>query len=93
MRSRFRTRTGILAPVYPAEDADWLAAWQHGLMWCLRTPEDCFAGLPGFDYPPRYADAGGVRLAWVEAGPPDGEPPGTWNGSGRWRSTGWTFAE
>src|SRR5215472_15663957 len=23
----------------------------------LRTPEDRFAALPGFDYPPRYADA------------------------------------
>ena len=39
----------------------------------LRTPEDGFTGLPDFDYPPRYADLGGLRMAYVEAGPPDGE--------------------
>ena len=42
----------------------------------LRTPEDRFTGLPDFDYPPRYADLGvsrRVRMAYVEAGPPDGE--------------------
>ena len=42
-------------------------------MQVLRTPEDRFNGLPYFDYPPRYADLGGVRMAYVEAGPPDGE--------------------
>jgi haloalkane dehalogenase len=30
--------------------------------------------MPGFAYLPQYADAGGLRLAWVEAGPADGEP-------------------
>src|SRR4029077_11278966 len=43
-------------------------------MQVLRTPEDRFADLPGFGYPPRYAEAGGLRLAYVEAGPPGGEP-------------------
>src|SRR6201987_332778 len=43
-------------------------------MQVLRTPEDRFADLPGFGYPPRYADVGGLRLAYVEAGPPGGEP-------------------
>jgi haloalkane dehalogenase len=42
-------------------------------MRVVRTPEDRFAGLPDFAYPTRYADAGGLRLAYVEAGPPDGE--------------------
>src|SRR5262249_595779 len=38
----------------------------------LRTPEERFANLPDFDYPARYADVGpGLRMAWVEAGPPD----------------------
>jgi haloalkane dehalogenase len=63
---------------------DGLTAWQHGLMRCLRTPEDRFADLPGFAYPPRYADAGGVRLAWVEAGPPDGEPVLLLHGEPSW---------
>jgi haloalkane dehalogenase len=62
----------------------WLVAWQHDRMRCLRTPEDRFADLPGFDYPPRYADAGGVRLAWVEAGPPDAEPVLLLHGEPSW---------
>ena len=33
-------------------------------MKVLRTPEDRFAGLPDFGYPPRYADVDGLRLAW-----------------------------
>jgi haloalkane dehalogenase len=53
-------------------------------MRCLRTPEDRFADLPGFPYPPQYADAGGVRLAWVEAGPADGEPVLLLHGEPSW---------
>ena len=46
-------------------------------MRLLRTPEDRFADLPDFAFPTHYADlddpAGGiVRVAYVEAGPPDG---------------------
>jgi haloalkane dehalogenase len=43
-------------------------------MKVLRTPEERFDGLPDFGYPPRYAQAGGLRVGYVEAGPPDGEP-------------------
>jgi haloalkane dehalogenase len=53
-------------------------------MRCLRTPDDRFADLPGFAYPPQYADAGGVRLAWVEAGPPGGEPVLLLHGEPSW---------
>jgi haloalkane dehalogenase len=53
-------------------------------MRCLRTPEDRFADLPGFAYLPQYADAGGVRLAWVEAGPPDGAPVLLLHGEPSW---------
>jgi haloalkane dehalogenase len=53
-------------------------------MRVLRTPEDRFAGLPDFPYPPRYADAGGVRLGYVEAGPPDGEPVLLLHGEPSW---------
>lgn len=43
----------------------------------LRTPDDRFADLPGFDHPPHYAEvpdgAGGtLRMSYVEAGPADG---------------------
>jgi haloalkane dehalogenase len=53
-------------------------------MQVLRTPEDRFADLPGFGYSPRYADAGGLRLAYVEAGPPDGEPVLLLHGEPSW---------
>ena len=50
----------------------------------LRTPEDRFADLPGFGYPPRYADAGGLRMAYLEAGPADGEPVFLLHGEPSW---------
>lgn len=53
-------------------------------MRVLRTPDERFARLPGFSYPPRYAEAGGLRLAYVEAGPPDGEPVLLLHGEPSW---------
>ncbi|HEX4059976.1 MAG TPA: haloalkane dehalogenase [Streptosporangiaceae bacterium] len=53
-------------------------------MRVLRTPEDRFAGLPGFDYEPRYARAGDLRMAYVEAGPADGEPVLLLHGEPSW---------
>src|SRR5690348_10569436 len=50
----------------------------------LRTPEERFAGLPDFGDPPRYADAGGLRLAYVETGPADGEPVLMLHGEPSW---------
>ncbi|WP_219415699.1 haloalkane dehalogenase [Pseudonocardia nigra] len=46
-------------------------------MRTLRTPDDRFAHLAGFDHPPHYAevpdgDGGTLRMAWVEQGPADG---------------------
>src|SRR5215469_1628194 len=53
-------------------------------MRVLRTAAERFAGLPGFGYEPRYADVGGLRLAYVEAGPPDGEPVLLLHGEPSW---------
>lgn len=39
----------------------------------LRTPDARFANLPDFPYEPRYTTVDGLRIAHVEAGPPDGE--------------------
>jgi haloalkane dehalogenase len=50
----------------------------------LRTPDERFAGLPDFGYQPRYAEVGGLRLAYVEAGPPDGEPVLLLHGEPSW---------
>lgn len=46
-------------------------------MRTLRTPDERFVGLPGFDLAPRYADVpdgdgGTLRMAWVQDGPADG---------------------
>jgi haloalkane dehalogenase len=43
----------------------------------LRTPEERFAAVPGYDHRPRYVDvdagdgSGSVRMAYVDAGPAD----------------------
>jgi haloalkane dehalogenase len=53
-------------------------------MEAVRTPEERFTGLPDFDFPARYADIGGLRMAYVEAGPPDGEPVLLLHGEPSW---------
>jgi haloalkane dehalogenase len=35
----------------------------------LRTPDERFAGLPGFPWPAHYAEWDGLRLAFVDEGP------------------------
>lgn len=53
-------------------------------MQVLRTPEGRFADLPDFPYPPRYVDVGGLQIAYVEAGPADGEPVLLLHGEPSW---------
>jgi hypothetical protein len=43
-------------------------------MRVLTTPASAFDHVPDFDFEPRYADVGGLRMAYVQAGPDDGEP-------------------
>ena len=40
-------------------------------MQVLRTPDERFAGLPGFPYAPRYAQVDGLRMHYVDEGPRD----------------------
>lgn len=42
-------------------------------MQVLRTPDERFGDLPGFAYTPRYETVDGLRMAYVEEGPRDGE--------------------
>jgi haloalkane dehalogenase len=49
-----------------------------------RPPEERFAALPDFPYAPRYTDVDGLRIAWVEAGPPDGPPVVLFHGEPTW---------
>ena len=46
-------------------------------MEVLRTPDDCFEGLPGFPFEPHYADipdqdGGTLRVHYLDEGPADG---------------------
>lgn len=47
-----------------------------------RTPEERFEGLPGFDFEPRYAEVGGLRLAYVDEG--EGPPVVLFHGEPTW---------
>jgi haloalkane dehalogenase len=60
------------------------APWHHDRVRVLRTPEDRFAGLPGFGYDPRYVHVGDLRMAYVETGPADGEPVLLLHGEPSW---------
>src|SRR3954452_9997976 len=58
-------------------------------MRTLRTPDDRFTALPGFDLAPHHADVpdgdgGSLRMAWVEAGPADGPPVLLLHGEPSW---------
>ena len=58
-------------------------------MKVLRTPDERFAGLPGWPYAPHYAtvvDADGtaLRLAYVDEGPPNGAPVLLLHGEPSW---------
>jgi haloalkane dehalogenase len=53
-------------------------------MKVLRTPENRFADLPDFGYRPGYGEVDGVRVAYVEAGPADGEPVLLLHGEPSW---------
>jgi haloalkane dehalogenase len=60
------------------------AGWPEGSV--LRTPDERFAALPGFEWPARYTEIEGLRLCYVEAGvAADGASP-TAAGSG-WART------
>jgi len=43
-------------------------------MHALRTPDSCFANLPGYDFAPHYVDIDGLRVHYLDEGPP-GAPP------------------
>jgi haloalkane dehalogenase len=54
-------------------------------MHVLRTPDDRFRLVPDFPYPPSYVDVGdGLRMAYVEDGPADGQTVVLLHGEPSW---------
>ncbi|MGD0084065.1 MAG: haloalkane dehalogenase [Acidimicrobiales bacterium] len=39
----------------------------------VRTPEECFDGLPGYAFEPHYAEVQGLRVHYLDEGPADGQ--------------------
>jgi haloalkane dehalogenase len=58
------------------------------MMELLRTPDERFAGLPGWSYDPHYSDvtaeAETARMAYVDEGPRDGRPVLLLHGEPSW---------
>jgi haloalkane dehalogenase len=50
----------------------------------LRTPEDRFADLDGFAYEPSFVEVGGLRMAYVDAGPAEAPPLLLMHGEPTW---------
>jgi len=50
----------------------------------LRTPDDRFLNLPGYNFEPHYVDAGGLRVHYVDEGPRDAEPVLMLHGEPSW---------
>ena len=50
----------------------------------LRTPDERFAGLLDYPFVPHYADVGGLRMHYVDEGPPDAQPVLLLHGEPSW---------
>jgi haloalkane dehalogenase len=53
-------------------------------MESLRTPDERFADLPGWPFAPRYLDAGGLRVHYVDEGPRSAAPVLLLHGEPSW---------
>lgn len=54
-------------------------------MKALRTPDERFANLPGYDFEPHYAEVGdGLRMHYVDEGPRDAAPVLMLHGEPSW---------
>jgi haloalkane dehalogenase len=50
----------------------------------IRTPDERFAGLPGYDFAPNYVTVDGMRVHYVDEGPADAEPVLMLHGEPTW---------
>jgi tRNA(adenine34) deaminase len=70
----------LLAHFFKERRAEGRAVGQPLREDALRTPEERFAGLPGYAWAPRFVSdlpaLGGLRMHYLDEGPPDA--PATW---------------
>lgn len=50
----------------------------------LRTPDERFANLPGYDFEPHYVEVAGMRMHYIDEGPRDGQPVLMLHGEPSW---------
>ncbi len=50
----------------------------------LRTPDDRFVDLPGYEYAPHYAEVAGLRMHYVDEGPVGADPVLLLHGEPTW---------
>ena len=53
-------------------------------MQTVRTPEDRFADLPGYEFAPHYVEIDGLRMHYVDEGPRDAAPVLLLHGEPSW---------
>jgi haloalkane dehalogenase len=53
-------------------------------MVSLRTPDECFANLPGYAFSPHYVEIDGQRIHYVDEGPRDARPTLLLHGEPTW---------
>lgn len=53
-------------------------------MKALRTPDDRFADLPGYNFEPHYVDIDGLRMHYIDEGPADAAPVLLLHGEPSW---------
>lgn len=53
-------------------------------MEILRTPDERFANLPGYPFEPHYVEVDGLRIHYVDEGPPDIDPVLLLHGEPSW---------
>ena len=50
----------------------------------VRTPDERFQNLPGYDFAPNYVDVDGLRMHYLDEGPRDGRPIVCFHGEPSW---------
>ena len=53
-------------------------------MKILRTPEERFENLPDYSFSPNYVETDGLRIHYVDEGPPDALPVLMLHGEPSW---------